>query len=92
MSSKETDVGHVQPERDVGEPLNLTYKEAAKKLGVSLSKLYLLMRDGEIRKLELGPKVMRIPMSEIDAYQDRLKAAQWAPSGPVGGQGEGHAA
>lgn len=79
MSSKETDVGHSQPERDVGEPLNLTYKEAAKKLGISLSKLYLLLREGKIRKLELGPKVMRIPMTEIDAYQAGLIAAQWSP-------------
>jgi excisionase family DNA binding protein len=70
-------VGAKQPERDVGDPLMLTYKEAAKKIGISLTKLYQLLRAGEIRKLELGPQVMRIPMSECEAYLDRLKAAQW---------------
>lgn len=70
-------MGHRQPVRDVGEPLMLTYEQARLKLGVSLSQLYKLMREGEIRKLELGPQVMRIPMTELEAYVDRLKAAQF---------------
>ena len=70
-------MAHRQPERDVGEPMNLTYKEAAKKLGVTISQLYTLMRNGEIRKLELGPQVRRIPMTELETYQARLKAQQW---------------
>jgi excisionase family DNA binding protein len=70
-------MGHKQPERDVGEPLMLTYREAARKIGVSLRWLYHLMREGEIRKLELGPQVMRIPMSECEAYVERKKAEQW---------------
>lgn len=74
-------MGAKQPERDVGEPLMLTYKEASRKLGVSLSWLYHLMREGEIRKLELGPQVMRIPMSECEAYLDRKKAEQWKANG-----------
>jgi excisionase family DNA binding protein len=73
-------VGNKYPERDVGEPLMLTYKEAAKKIGVSLSKLYKLLRAGEVRKLELGPQERRIPMSECEAYVDRLKAEQFGPS------------
>lgn len=70
-------MGHKQPVRDVGEPLMLTYEEARLKLGVSLSQLYKLMRDKEVRSLDLGPQVRRIPMSELDAYLDRLKAQQW---------------
>ena len=70
-------MGSKQPERDVGEPLMLTYKEASKKINVSMSWLYHLMREGEIRKLELGPQTMRIPMSECVAYLDRKKAEQW---------------
>ena len=72
-------MGARQSERDVGEPLMLTYKEAAKKINVSMSKLYGLLRDGEIRKLELGPQVMRIPLSECEGYVERKKAEQWGP-------------
>jgi excisionase family DNA binding protein len=69
-------MGSKQVQRDVGEPLMLTYKEAAKKMGVSLSKLYKLLRAGEIRSLKLGPQERRIPMSECRAYVDRLVAEQ----------------
>jgi excisionase family DNA binding protein len=69
-------MGGKQPERDVGEPLMLTHREAAKKLGISRSWLYQLLRRGEIHSLDLGPQVKRIPMSECEAYVDRLKAEQ----------------
>lgn len=69
-------MGSKQVQRDVGEPLMLTYKEAAKKMGVSLSKLYKLLRDGEIHKVVLGPQERRIPMSEVRAYVDRVVAEQ----------------
>lgn len=69
-------MGSKQPERDVGEPLMLTYREAAKKIGVSLSKLYKLLRAGEIHSLRLGPQERRIPMGECQAYVDRLVAEQ----------------
>ncbi len=69
-------MGHKQPVRDVGEPLLFTYEEARLKLGVSLSQLYKLMRAGEIRSLELGPQVRRIPMSELEAYVARKVAEQ----------------
>ena len=72
-------MGNKRTERDVGEPLMLTYKEAAFKISVSVSFLYELLRDGVIRKLELGPQTMRIPLSECEAYLDRLKAEQWGP-------------
>jgi excisionase family DNA binding protein len=69
-------MGHKQPERDVGEPLMLTYKEAAKKIGISVRWLYVLMKKGEIHSLDLGGQVRRIPMSECRAYLDRLVAEQ----------------
>jgi excisionase family DNA binding protein len=69
-------MGSKQVQRDVGEPLMLTYKEAAKKMGVSLSKLYKLLREGEVRSLKLGPQERRIPMSQVMAYVDRLVAEQ----------------
>ena len=69
-------MGSKQVQRDVGEPLMLTYKEAAIKMGVSLSKLYKLLREGEVRSLKLGPQERRIPMSQVMAYVDRLVAEQ----------------
>jgi excisionase family DNA binding protein len=80
-------VGSKQPERDVGPPLFLTYKEAAKKIGVSLSKLYQLLRDGEITSVPLGPQVRRVSLSECEAYAARKvaeaeeKRAARAPDG-----------
>jgi excisionase family DNA binding protein len=78
-------MGSKQPVRDVGEPLMLTYEEARIKLGVSLSQLYKLMRAGEIRALELGPQVRRIPMSELDAYLARKIAEQFGEQSGVAG-------
>ncbi len=69
-------MGAKQPERDVGEPLMLTHTEAARKLGISRSQLYKLLRAGEIHSLDLGPQVKRIPMAECQAYVDRLVAEQ----------------
>ena len=67
-------MGRKQVQRDVGEPLMLTYQEAAVKLGVSLSRLYRLMRAGEIHNVPTGPRERRIPLSECEGYVDRLVA------------------
>ena len=69
-------MGRKQVQRDVGEPLMLTYQEAAAKLGVSVSRVYRLMREGEIHNVSLGPRERRIPLSECEAYVDRLVADQ----------------
>jgi excisionase family DNA binding protein len=69
-------MGGKQPERDVGEPLMLTYREAAAKIGISLRWLYVLMKKGEIHSLDLGGQVRRIRTSECQAYVDRLVAEQ----------------
>jgi len=60
-------------------PSLLTYREAALKLGVSLSLLYRLMRAGEIHAKKLGPQVMRIELSELTAFVERKMAEQWGP-------------
>ena len=67
-------MGSKQPERDVGEPLMLTYREAAKKIGVSLSQVYVLLRRGELHSLDLGPQTKRIAMSECQEYVRGLVA------------------
>lgn len=72
-------MGRKQVQRDVGEPLMLTYKEAAAKIGVSESKVYRLLREGEIHNVKLGPRERRIPLSECVAYADRLVAEQIGP-------------
>jgi excisionase family DNA binding protein len=69
-------MGSKQVQRDVGEPLMLTYREAAAKLGVSVSKLYKLMREGEIHNVSLGPRERRVPLSEVKAYADRIVSEQ----------------
>ena len=67
--------------RDVGDPLMYTYEEARRKLGVSLSQLYRLMREGEITALPLGPQVRRITLAELESYVDRKVAEQKAVRG-----------
>ena len=69
-------MGRKQVQRDVGEPLFLTYKEAAAKIGVSESRVYRLLREGEIHNVKLGPRERRIPLSECEAYAARLIAEQ----------------
>ncbi len=57
-------------------PMLLTYQQAHVKLGVSLSQLYRLMREGEIRPLKLSKQTRRISQAELDAYVKRLEAEQ----------------
>ena len=58
------------------EPLLLTYQQARRRLGVSISQLYRLMRKGEIRPLTLGPQVRRISDAELVMYVKRLETEQ----------------
>ncbi|HET9975587.1 MAG TPA: hypothetical protein VFQ68_45700 [Streptosporangiaceae bacterium] len=69
-------MGHKQPQRDVGEPLMLTYKEAAFKISVSESVLYELLRDGKIHSVTVGPQTKRIPISQCEEFVDSLIAEQ----------------
>lgn len=56
---------------DVGEPIFYTYKQACKKLGISVSLLYKLMREGEIKRVRLAPQVCRIAAVELEEYGKR---------------------
>jgi excisionase family DNA binding protein len=69
-------MGGKQPEPDASEPMLLTYKQAAAKIGISLRWLYVLMKNGEIHSLDLGGQVRRIWASECEAYVARLVAEQ----------------
>jgi excisionase family DNA binding protein len=69
-------MGGKQPERDVGEPLMLTHREAARKIGVSKSQLYVLLRQGKLHNLDLGPQTKRIATAECQEYVDGLIAEQ----------------
>lgn len=66
------------------EPLLLTYQQARRRLGVSISQLYRLMRKGEIRPLTLGPQVRRISDAELVMYVKRLEAEQHGEAGAAG--------
>lgn len=59
-----------------GAPLLLTYEQARTRLGVSISQLYRLMRQGEIRPLKLGKQVRRISDAELVMYVQRLESEQ----------------
>jgi hypothetical protein len=65
--------------------LLLTYDEARRKIGVSISQLYRLMRQGKIRKLELAPQVRRISLAECERYVSELETEQYGEaSGDAG--------
>jgi excisionase family DNA binding protein len=47
-------------------PLLLRPAEAARRLGISRTKVYDLMKAGRLRKVDLGPRCTRIPASALD--------------------------
>lgn len=51
--------------------LLLTAPEAARALGISRSKLYQLLRDGEIRSVRIG-RSRRVPWDALGAYVNSL--------------------
>lgn len=56
-------------------PLFLTYKQAAALMDVSMSKLFQMIRAGEITPVPLSKQVRRIATVECEAYADRRIAA-----------------
>jgi excisionase family DNA binding protein len=54
------------------ERLLLTFAESAVVLGISRSKLYTLVANGEIRRIKIG-RSARIHRSELLDYVERLK-------------------
>jgi excisionase family DNA binding protein len=51
--------------------LNLTQDGAARALGISKSSLLKLIADGEITQIPMGKRSVRIPVSELVAYNER---------------------
>lgn len=65
-------------------PLLLKIPAAARELGIGLTKMYELLRTGQIKRVRLGPNATRIPYAEIEAYIARklAEAEQGARAGP----------
>jgi excisionase family DNA binding protein len=53
-------------------PLLLKPEEAADALGVARTRVYQLIRVGELRSVKIG-KVRRIPVTALHAYVERLQ-------------------
>ena len=53
-------------------PLLLKPEEAAEALGIARTRVYQLMRAGDIQSVKIG-KVRRIPVAALQAYVDRLQ-------------------
>lgn len=62
---------------------NQTYykvREAAYLLGVSPLTVYRWLRDGTLRGVRIGPKLLRIPRSEIERMAQGLPKQQPEPA------------
>jgi excisionase family DNA binding protein len=57
------------------EPALLTSEEAARRLGISRSRLYLLMGRGELESVKIG-RTRRIPTDSVDALVARWRDEQ----------------
>jgi excisionase family DNA binding protein len=55
-------------------PLLLSPREAAKALGMGRSRLYELLRAGEIKSLKVG-RLRKIARADLDAFVEGLRAA-----------------
>lgn len=58
----------------------LSVEEAAARAGIARSRLYLLMREGEVDSIRLGRRRL-IPLEAIDGFVDRLPR-QYLPRAP----------
>jgi excisionase family DNA binding protein len=55
-------------------PLLLSPREAAKALGMGRSRLYELLRAGDIKSLKVG-RLRKIARADLDAFVEGLRAA-----------------
>jgi excisionase family DNA binding protein len=53
-------------------PLLLKPEEAAEALGIARTRVYQLMRVGELRSVKIG-KLRRIPVAALQAYVEQLQ-------------------
>lgn len=61
-----------QRERSRVAPLLLRPEEAADALGIARTRVYQLIRVGELRSVKIG-KLRRIPVAALQAYVERLE-------------------
>lgn len=50
-----------------------SYKDSAKFLGIGLSKLYQLIKAGEVDLVKLGPRTNRITQESLDRFVNARK-------------------
>lgn len=55
------------------EPITYTIIGAARKLGIGKSKIYELIKDGEIKPIMIG-KSPRVPLEEINKYSSNYNS------------------
>ena len=66
-------------------PTLLRVPLAAAELDISESALYEIMKAGKIRSVLLGPKIRRIPRTELEAYVQSLLDEQYGAPAPEQG-------
>ncbi len=62
------------------EPLLLAIPEAARFVGLGRSKLYELVRDGDVEVVRIG-RAVRVPVASLRTYVERLRADQAQENG-----------
>lgn len=53
-------------------PANLSVKGGASWLGIGQTKMWALIRDGEVKAVRLGSRTL-LPLSELQRFQSRLE-------------------
>jgi excisionase family DNA binding protein len=64
---------HVRPARDLPERVLLTPEEAGESLGIGRTKVYALIKTGELQSVQIG-RLRRIPTTAVHKYAARLIA------------------
>lgn len=72
-TASDTPMSYIPP----GEPPeeNLTVAEVARRLKVSIQTVYVLIDEGKLGGIKLGPRTMRIPVSEYEAFKKRASVS-----------------
>ncbi|GAA3638077.1 excisionase family DNA-binding protein [Lentzea roselyniae] len=65
----------VPTRRAMPEPKLLKVEEAAKRLGISRTRMYALIGDGEVESVQIG-RLRRVHVDHVDAYAARLVRSQ----------------
>ena len=65
-----------------GQPLLLTAEQAAESLAICRTKVYELLRNGELESVQIGAS-RRIPSAALSEYVERLRAQTKAVSASI---------